>query len=159
MKHGATSIWERWDSWTPEGGFQELMNSFNHYAFGSVGEWLYRYLAGIDTTTDAPAFKEISIHPHIGGGLTNAKAIYTSCRGDIKSAWRLTGQKFELDVDIPPNTSAVITLPPFEDGSLTEGESDIHSCSEIEMLQGDEGAKILRVPSGAYAFAMTLCAN
>jgi alpha-L-rhamnosidase len=156
IKHGATSIWERWDSWTPEGGFQELMNSFNHYAFGSVGEWLYRYLAGIDTRTDAPGFKEISIHPHIGGGLTNAKAIYTSCRGDIKSAWRLIGQKFELDIDIPPNTSAVVTLPPFEDGSLTEGESDIHSCSEIEILQEDEGGIIIRVASGAYDFAMTL---
>ncbi len=156
IKHGATSIWERWDSWTPENGFQEIMNSFNHYAYGSVGEWFYRYLAGIDTYEDSSAFKEISIDPHLGGGLTSAQATYLSCRGPIKSAWRLTEHQFELDVVIPPNTSAVVALPPHEGGSLTEGGIKIEGIPEIEMLRQDEREIRLKTPSGTFNFSMTL---
>ena len=93
VKNGATTIWERWDGWTPEKGFQDPnMNSFNHYALGSCGEWLYGGVAGIDLDPDKPAFRHIIIHPHIGGGLTSASASVQSIRGPIAVAWDVAEQ-------------------------------------------------------------------
>ncbi len=82
IKHGATSIWERWDGWTPEKGFQDPgMNSFAHYSFGAVGEWMFKTIGGIDS--DGPAYDHIVIHPQPGGHLTWAKTTYNSIHGPI----------------------------------------------------------------------------
>src|SRR5215216_5669751 len=100
VKNGATTIWERWDGWTEENGFQSPnMNSFNHYSLGSVGEWLYRYVAGIDL--GAPGYGQIVIHPRPGGSLTHASAEYDSVRGRISSSWKIEGDRFVLEVLIP----------------------------------------------------------
>jgi alpha-L-rhamnosidase len=107
VKLGATTMWERWDGWVPERGFQDPgMNSFNHYAFGSVGEFLYRTIGGIDT--DGPGFKKIFIRPHVAEGLTFAKAKYESINGTIESSWRIEGDQVKLDVTIPVNTTATV---------------------------------------------------
>ena len=83
---GATTMWERWDGWTPEKGFQTPgMNSFNHYAFGAVGEFLYEHVGGIRHVT--PGFREVVIAPYPGGGLTWARTRYDSIRGTIASSW------------------------------------------------------------------------
>src|SRR6185437_15970733 len=88
VNHGATTIWERWDGWTEEHGFQDPgMNSFNHYSLGSVGEWMFATVAGIDLSE--PGFKHILIKPIPGGSLTYAKASYDSIRGRIESGWTL----------------------------------------------------------------------
>src|SRR5215218_7557465 len=88
VTQGATTIWERWDGWTEENGFQDPgMNSFNHYSLGSVGEWLYRYVAGIDL--GEPGYGHIVIRPRPGGGLTYARGEYDSVRGRISSSWRI----------------------------------------------------------------------
>ena len=90
VKHGATTIWERWDGWTPERGFQDPdMNSFNHYALGSCGQWLFDTVAGIGLDPEQPGFRHIVIYPRPGGGLTWARASLRSIRGPIASAWTL----------------------------------------------------------------------
>lgn len=113
IKHGATTIWERWDGWTEEQGFQTpSMNSFNHYSLGSVGEWMFRYMAGIEADPKAPGFKHVIISPKPGGGLSWVKASYESLYGRIAVAWsRTEAGDFRLEVEVPANTTATIHLP------------------------------------------------
>jgi alpha-L-rhamnosidase len=112
IKHGATTIWERWDGWTEHKGFQTPgMNSFNHYSFGSVGEWLFSVVGGIDTAPDAPGYKHVLIRPIPGGGLTRAHAEVESPYGPIVSDWKIEGGVFRLKVELPVNTTATIRLP------------------------------------------------
>jgi len=108
VTHGATTVWERWngDHGNPE------MNSYSHYAFGAVGEWLYRYLAGIDAASDAVAFDSIVIHPRFPAALDSVRASYRSVRGPIATAWRRAPDgTIALDVAIPANTTARVELP------------------------------------------------
>ncbi|MBB5139565.1 alpha-L-rhamnosidase [Thermocatellispora tengchongensis] len=112
IRHGATTIWERWDGWTAEAGFQATeMNSFNHYSLGSVGQWLYARVAGIDQAPGSVAFRDLVIAPVPGGRLTSASARYESPRGLIATAWELKDGAFSLDVTIPPGARAVVRLP------------------------------------------------
>src|ERR1700750_2019399 len=84
VTQGATTIWERWDGWTHDRGFQTPeMNSYNHYAYGAIGEWLYGTVAGIDLDPARPGYKHIVVHPRPGGGLTRAKASLRSVHGLI----------------------------------------------------------------------------
>ncbi|MFI5384549.1 MAG: family 78 glycoside hydrolase catalytic domain [Fimbriimonadales bacterium] len=120
IKHGATTIWERWDGWTEEHGFQDPgMNSFNHYSLGSVGEWMASTVAGIDLDPAQPGYKHVVIHPTPGGGMTYAKASYDSVRGRIESSWKVTGDRFELEVVIPANTTATVHVPTSDAASVT----------------------------------------
>jgi alpha-L-rhamnosidase len=110
IKHGATSIWERWDGWTPAKGFQDPgMNSFAHYSFGAVYGWMVENIAGI--SSDGPAYKKIVLAPYPGGGLTRAQTSYKSIRGEIATAWKIEDGRFKLDVIIPANTTAKVVLP------------------------------------------------
>jgi len=109
IRHGATTIWERWDGWTEEQGFQTpRMNSFNHYSLGSVGQWLYENVAGIRATE--PGYAHVLIAPE-PGRLEWARAVYRSVRGPISSAWRYEGDRFTLEVEIPPNVTATVLVP------------------------------------------------
>lgn len=99
IKNNATTMWERWDGWSKEKGFQTpSMNSFNHYSFGSVGRWMFQYMAGIDTDDQAVGFKKIIIRPHIGDGINYTYASYNSIHGLIQSNWTVTNKKFSLKV-------------------------------------------------------------
>ncbi|HEU19480.1 MAG TPA: alpha-L-rhamnosidase, partial [Deltaproteobacteria bacterium] len=110
--HGATTIWERWNGWTQEEGFfNPQMNSFNHYSLGSVGEWLYRYAAGIELDPQINGFKQFLLRPYPGGGLTYAGAEYDSIYGRIKSRWQRQGTTLAYDITIPANTSARVYIP------------------------------------------------
>ncbi|MGI4787361.1 MAG: family 78 glycoside hydrolase catalytic domain [Janthinobacterium lividum] len=112
IQQGATTIWERWDGWTEEKGFQDVgMNSFNHYSLGSVGEWLQRYVAGIDTDPDQPGFAHLLLQPRPNHRLTSVNASFESIRGRIESAWKLDGGTFHWSVSVPANTTATATLP------------------------------------------------
>jgi alpha-L-rhamnosidase len=112
VKQGATTIWERWDGWTSENGFQNPeMNSFNHYAYGSIGAWLYSTIAGIDIDPSKPGYKHIILHPQPGGGLTYARGTLTTNYGKVISHWRIDGGRFEYEVVVPPNTTATVYLP------------------------------------------------
>ena len=108
IRQGATTIWERWDGWTEDAGFQTpMMNSFNHYSLGSVGQWLYEYVAGIRAVE--PGYERVLIAPE-PGELEWARAVYRSVRGPIVSAWRRTGEAIELEVSIPANVSATVVV-------------------------------------------------
>jgi alpha-L-rhamnosidase len=112
VKMGATTIWERWDGIKPDGTFQLAdMNSFNHYSYGAVGDWMYRVMAGIDTDTTGVGYKKIRIMPHPGGNLTYVKAGLQTYYGEIKVDWKIVNKQFILDVQIPANTTADIYIP------------------------------------------------
>ena len=112
VEHGGTTIWERWDGWVEGRGFQSPgMNSFNHYALGAVGEWMWRVIVGINPDNNEPGYRHFIIRPIPGGGLTWARGQYRSIRGTIQVAWRLDGLNFSLDVVVPCNTTATAYLP------------------------------------------------
>ena len=151
VTQGATSIWERWDGWTQENGFQSVsMNSFNHYAYGAVGEWLYGSVAGI--SVGAPGYRRIVIRPH-PGDLTSARASYRSMHGPIVSAWERDGDRFTLDVEIPPNTRATIHVPITAPGTpVREGGGPAAQAENVRLLREEPGAVVFAVGSGSYRF-------
>jgi len=112
VKNGATTIWERWDGWTPEKGFQDsAMNSFNHYSLGSVGDWLYSGAAGIELDELNSGYKHFFLRPQFTPRLTHVKATQDSPYGIISSHWQVEGDQMLYDVTIPPNTTADLILP------------------------------------------------
>jgi alpha-L-rhamnosidase len=154
IRNGATTIWERWDGWTEDKGFQTPdMNSFNHYAFGSVGRWLFNTVAGIDT--DGPGYKKIIIRPR-PGGITSAKAGYESIYGRVVSDWQLKDGMFTLNVTIPPNTTATIYVPAGSAESVTESSRPATSAEAVRFLRMDQGNAVFAVGSGNYLFTSKL---
>ena len=142
LSKGATTWWERWNGDTGD----PAMNSYNHYAFGSVIAWVYRYAASIDTTTTAPGFKEIIVHPHLDSQMPSARAEYQSVYGKIVSDWKGTPSgPFSLRVTIPANTSAKIYLPHVGSGRVTESGKPIKT-------QREDNASVVHVGSGTYIF-------
>jgi alpha-L-rhamnosidase len=136
VTQGATTIWERWDGWTEERGFQDpAMNSFNHYAYGSVGEWLYETVAGLaldpDPRPERNAYRWLRIRPRPPQGegfpepplLTHASARLDTMHGRSESAWRIEGARFVLEARVPPNCRATVELP---DGSAREVGAGLH---------------------------------
>ncbi len=153
VKNGATTIWERWDSWTPEHGFNsEGMNSFNHYAYGSVIEWFYDTIAGLKPDASVPGWKHFHIAPHPGGGLTSAKATLETPYGPAASAWKIVNGHFELTATIPPNTTAEIALPSTDLSSATESNQPLSSLA-TENLRVVENRIRLTLPAGTYRFS------
>lgn len=112
VQNGATTIWERWDGYVKGRGFQDPgMNSFNHWALGSVAEWVWRTVAGLNPSDSAPGWRHFTVKPIPGGGLTWAKASYHSQAGTIAVDWRVADGKFVLDLTVPANTTADVVLP------------------------------------------------
>jgi alpha-L-rhamnosidase len=112
VKNGATTIWERWDGWTPEGGFQDSsMNSFNHYSLGSVGAWLYSGAAGIRPDDASPGYKHFFLAPQFTTRLAHVRATFDSPYGVIVSDWRVKHDRILYDVTVPPNSLATLELP------------------------------------------------
>jgi alpha-L-rhamnosidase len=142
LSKGATTWWERWNGDTGD----PAMNSYNHYAFGSVMAWVYRYAAGIDTFPNSPGFKEIVIHPHLDSRMTSARAEYDSIYGKIVSDWNGTAAgPFSLKVTIPANTSAKVFLPVIAGTKLTEDGKPVNARQE-------NGLNVIQVGSGSYNF-------
>lgn len=111
VKQGATTVWEHWDGKKPDGSmWSPAMNSFNHYAYGAVGEWLFRGILGIECSERAPGFQRILLKPHIGGGLEYAEGSYESIYGRIVSRWERKKEKVKFYMEIPSNTTAEIWL-------------------------------------------------
>ncbi len=149
VMQGATTIWERWDSWTIAGGFhKDGMNSFNHYSLGSVGEWLFRHVAGIELDPEQPGFKRFTLQPFLGEGLDFVRASYRTLHGEIRSEWKLAGDQLTWTVVVPPNTSARILVP-------SEPGTDV--SADGLTLSGREGrfAVVADAPAGRYTFIST----
>jgi alpha-L-rhamnosidase len=112
VKMGATTIWERWNGIRPDGSFEPAsMNSFNHYAYGAIGDWMYRIAAGINTDEAAPGYKHIIIQPQVGGGLTNVSASLDTYYGTVSSKWKIENGQLLMEVSIPANTTATVIKP------------------------------------------------
>jgi alpha-L-rhamnosidase len=132
IKKGATTIWERWNSIMPNGDFDVSgMNSLNHYAYGSIGEWMYRRLAGINQLE--PGYKKILIKPQFIKGITSVEAAFKSVYGNIKSAWSCKNEMIKIDVEIPANTIAVLYLPE-KDQPIEVGSGSYHYEYETETV-------------------------
>ncbi|MCF8359341.1 MAG: glycoside hydrolase family 78 protein [Prolixibacteraceae bacterium] len=149
VTQGATTIWERWDGQKPDGTFQDVgMNSFNHYAYGAIGSWLYTYVTGIGIDEDNPGYKHFYLAPHPGGGLTYAKTKFDSPYGVIVSGWKVNGENIEYQIEIPANTTATVILP---DVAL----QDVSIDEDIEFREnGVQKEKDVRfeLGSGKYTF-------
>ena len=150
VKMGATTIWERWNGIRPDSTFEPAsMNSFNHYAYGAIGDWMYRVVAGLDTYDDAPGYKHIKIKPHIGGGLTNASASLQTYYGKASSGWKIDGNKIVLDIEIPANTKATVFLP-VSNADLVK-ENGVPLAKDIQVTN-ETGYIGLKIGSGKYHF-------
>ncbi|MGC3959935.1 MAG: glycoside hydrolase family 78 protein [Verrucomicrobiota bacterium] len=152
---GSTTMWERWDGWRPEKGFQDAgMNSFNHYWLGCVSEWLITQTAGIDT--HGPGFKNIVIRPEIvkpDQSFSWVKAKYNSIRGPVASSWQRNGERLDLNISIPANTTATVYLPARDGAQVTEGGKSIARAAGVKFLGMQEGSAVLEVGSGQYKFS------
>ncbi len=176
IQHGATSIWERWDGWTPEKGFQDPgMNSFAHYSFGAVAEWMFKTIGGIDT--DGPGYKHIIIRPRPEGRLSWVKTSYDSIRGPIATSWTvrktadrggwdlarhplISGQnsvtQFTLDVTIPANTTATVYIPTADAAAITEGGRPVMNAEGVLFVGADGDSAKFEIGSGTYTFRSQL---
>jgi alpha-L-rhamnosidase len=163
VEQGATTIWERWNSYTRDKGFggeqNASMNSFSHYAFGAVGEWMFATLAGIDT--EGPGFKHIRIRPSPPTPGSNperepihwVKAHYDSIHGRIVSNWRVHQGRFDLETTIPANTTATVYLPTGRAENISERGRPLAEAAGVRLLRQDSNRVALAVESGRYAFA------
>jgi len=155
IDHGATTIWERWDGYVEGRGFQDPgMNSFSHYALGSVGEWMYRTIAGINPDEHSPGYKHFIIRPRPGGGLTWARGRYDSIHGRIVSSWRVDEASLTLDITVPANTTATVYVPTTDAAMVSEGGKPAERAEGVEFLRMEEGAAVYRVGSGRYRFVV-----
>ncbi len=151
IKHGATTIWERWDGWTAEKGFQTPgMNSFAHYSFGAVGRWMFQTMAGIDT--DGPGFRRLVIRPQPGPGIEWVKARYNSINGPIASAWRKTSEGLQVDLSVPANTAATVFLPAGQLSVVFESGKPAGEAEGVKFLRGEPGVQVFEVAAGQYHF-------
>jgi alpha-L-rhamnosidase len=153
VKRGATTIWERWNGIRPDSTFEPAsMNSFNHYAYGAIGDWMYRVVAGLDTYDDAPGYKHLRIQPHIGGGLTNASASLQTYYGTASSGWKIENGRMFLSIEIPANTTATVYIPAKNKEDILESGIEIDKLKEIQIDRTDDGYVIVKVGSGKYRF-------
>ena len=145
---GATTVWERWNSIRPDGSFGPVgMNSLNHYAFGAICEWLYRWVAGINAVESDPGFKKSVLRPMPNSLLRHAGASIETPYGTLASRWALTNAGIELEFTVPFNTTAEITLPDAEGAEVLENGMKI---SEGPVLTRGSGVwKYTYKPSGA----------
>ena len=124
---GATTIWERWDGIKPDGSFQNPeMNSFNHYAYGAIGDWMYRVVAGIQIDEARPGYKHIVIEPRPGGGFSHANASVETMYGLVASGWEISSGKLTVKVQIPANATATVKLPSGKVEEIGSGEYEFH---------------------------------
>ncbi len=156
VKMGATTIWERWDGIRPDSTFQTPgMNSFNHYSYGAIGDWMYRVVAGIDTYEDGPGYQHSHIAPHPGGALTSAAADLETGYGRISSHWQQKGDSLLIDVTIPANTTATIDIPAPEGGLITESGHNLATVKELSVENVERGKLSLKAGSGEYHFCIS----
>ena len=129
------------------------MNSFNHYAYGAIGDWMYRVSAGIET--NAPGYKDIIIQPHPSKKLKYSKASFESSYGTIASGWERKDGKIIIKTSIPANTNATILLPAVSADRITEGGKILSQNNFLKNLRISDGKVIMEAGSGEYVFEIT----
>ncbi len=147
LQSGATTVWETWK-------YSDNVYSQNHPMFGSVGEWFYQALLGINPA--APGFKRIIIKPQPAGDLVWARGSFESIQGTIASSWKIDGGKFLFDVAVPVNTTAEIWVPSNGTSAITESGSAVKDAKGLKFLRNEKGYAVFEAGSGQYAFASAI---
>lgn len=161
VKMGATTIWERWDGIKPDGSFENPgMNSFNHYAYGAIGDWMYRKMVGLDTYEDGVGYKHSKIQPYIGGGFSAADASLDTYFGRLSNSWKLSADQLTMEVEIPVNTTATVYVPTTDPSSVKLGGQILENINgqapQILDAPGTGGKFVkLNLGSGHYSFTST----
>ncbi|MBN1417194.1 MAG: family 78 glycoside hydrolase catalytic domain [Planctomycetes bacterium] len=148
LERGATTLWEHW-----EGSDNTFSN--NHPMFGSVSEWMMKSLAGIAPDPEARGFDKIVIRPQIAGDLTWARGTYRSVRGEVRSAWKIEGDRLALDIEIPANATATVHIPGGDPAKVKEGGKPASDADGVTLLRSDPRAAVYRVGSGRYRFEVS----
>ncbi len=153
IKQGATTIWERWDGIKPDGSFQDAgMNSFNHYAYGAIGDWLYQVVAGISPDENLPGFKQAIIKPRPGGDLQFAKAELETINGRFRVHWYFEDEDFFLEIGVPPNASAKIFFPTSSIAGVRESGRPLTQLKGVRETNSRNKQLTSIVGSGDYKF-------
>ena len=152
IDHGATTMWERWNGDQMMG--DPSMNSYNHYAYGAVAEWLYRYAAGIDEAVEDPGFHRLALHPQFDATLGAAKATYDSPYGAVTSNWKADGNTISWDVVIPPNTAGLLYFPGDVTTTILEDGKDLRQSAGISFVARDGRSAIYQAGAGSYRFSI-----
>ncbi|MFD0835674.1 family 78 glycoside hydrolase catalytic domain [Mariniflexile aquimaris] len=155
INQGATTIWERWNSYSKEEGFNPMnMNSLNHYAYGAIGEWMYERIGGIAPLE--PGYKKIRIAPQPGNPLKSAAATYNTPYGKVSSSWKIENNQFHLDVVVPPNTTATILIPANAKEELRLNGEVFKQDSNVKLIKKENDFFEISAPSGTYSFQSTI---
>ncbi len=153
VKCGATAVWERWDGWTEERGFQDpAMNSFSHYAFGSIGKWFYESIGGV--AAGAPGFRRAIVNPRLGPPIEHASTELKTMYGTVSCSWGRTQSGWEMELSIPANAFATVILPGPETATITESGTQLSDVEEIMSSRCEDGRIFLDVGSGKYQFGV-----
>ncbi len=153
VKMGATTIWERWDGIKPDSSFENAgMNSFNHYAYGAIGDFMYRKVAGIDTYEDGVGYKHIKIQPHPGKGFSSISAALQTYYGKLNSQWEVRNDTLLMNIEIPANTTATVFIPAQDASKITESGKAISQIKDMKISGNENGYVTLLLGSGLYHF-------
>jgi len=152
IEQGATSIWERWDGYVKGRGMQGAgMNSFNHYAFGAIGEWIYKNILGIQADKSNPGYTHFILKPLPGGTLTWAEGSYHSISGKIETKWKKQNGKFEYEITIPANTTATVYMPAKSAESILINKEKLTELYKSTEIDYQNAYSIFEAPSGTYS--------
>lgn len=146
LENGATTLWEHWE-------FSDNTFSHNHPMFGSVSEWFYKWLAGIQPAADAVGFDKVVIRPQVVGDLTWARASYASIRGPVSSHWKREAGRFVLQLSLPPGITAKVYIPASDPKKVTESGAAADQAKGVRFLKLQDGCAVYEVGSGSYQFA------
>lgn len=160
VQHGATTIWERWNGWTQEEGFFDPhMNSFNHYSLGSIGEWLFRHVLGIELDPTTAGFGRFVVRPFVDPSLSFARGSYRTLHGEIGSEWKLDGDRLTFTVRIPANTSAEVFIPAATDATVSEAGLPLDRVTGVTDVVRESGWVRCRAVAGEYRFESRIDTN
>ncbi|HTN36233.1 MAG TPA: family 78 glycoside hydrolase catalytic domain [Arachidicoccus sp.] len=154
VKMGATTIWERWDGIKPDGSFENPgMNSFNHYAYGAIGDWMYRDMVGLDTYEDGVAYKHNKVQPHVGGRFSYASASLDTYFGKLSNGWKLSANQLTMDVQIPVNTTSTVYIPSDDPTSVKVDGKALETQEGVKVIGMEDGFLKIELGSGSYHFS------
>lgn len=159
VSNGATTIWERWNSYSKEDGFGPVdMNSFNHYSYGAIMEWMYESMAGIAKDPAHPGFRHFFLRPHLDptGKITHVGGSHVSPYGEIVSEWQVNGRKLAYRAAVPANSTATLRLPTADPSTVREGRTPLSRVDGVEHLGFADGVASYRLPSGRYELTSAL---
>ncbi|MYW69694.1 family 78 glycoside hydrolase catalytic domain [Streptomyces sp. SID8379] len=160
VKNGATTIWERWNSYSKEDGFGPVeMNSFNHYSYGAIAEWMYAYMAGIAGDPEHPGFQRFTLRPHLDptGAITEVSGTFLSPYGEISSAWSLAKDgTLTYEAVVPANTTATLKLPAVSADAVREGRTPLAKVDGVRAAGFADGVASFTVPAGRYRVTSTV---